>query len=91
QAVMEGGRSVDQFLSRIRAEFLTMADIFDLALMFETQAMDLYSRLARQAEEPSSRKLFLKLVEEEKTHLGYLEAEYVRIMDPDSILRESNL
>lgn len=83
EGVMEGGRSVDQFLSRIRAEFLTMADIFDMALMFETQAMDLYSRLARQAEDSSARELFLTLVDEEKTHLGYLENEYVRLMKPE--------
>ena len=60
-----------------------MADIFDMALMFETQAMDLYSRLARQAEDSSARELFLTLVDEEKTHLGYLENEYVRLMKPE--------
>ncbi|MEN8135108.1 MAG: rhodanese-like domain-containing protein [Thermodesulfobacteriota bacterium] len=80
KAVMEGGRSVQQFLARIRPEFLTMEDIFDMAMMFETQAMDLYSRLARQAQDDSSRELFLRLVDEEKMHLGYLEEEYARVM-----------
>ncbi len=77
---MEGGRSVKQFLARIRPEFLTMEDIFDMAMMFETQAMDLYSRLARQAQDDSSRELFLRLVDEEKMHLGYLEKEYDRMI-----------
>lgn len=90
KAVMEGGRSVEQFLARVRAEFLTMAEIFDLAMMFETQAMDLYSRLARQAEDASARELFLKLVEEEKTHLGYLEEEYGRLMGPNFADKENN-
>lgn len=80
KAVMEGGRSVQQFLARVRPEFLTMEDIFDMAMMFETQAMDLYSRLARQAQDDSSRVLFLRLVDEEKMHLGYLEEEYGRMM-----------
>ncbi len=80
KAVMEGGRSVQQFLARVRPEFLTLEDIFDMAMMFETQAMDLYSRLARQAQDDSSRELFLRLVDEEKMHLGYLEEEYGRMM-----------
>lgn len=80
QAVMEGGRSVQQFLARVRPEYLTTEDIFDLAMMFETQAMDLYSRLARQAQDDGSRALFLRLVDEEKMHLGYLEEEYARMM-----------
>ena len=80
KAVMEGGRSVQQFLARVRPEFLTMEDIFDMAMMFETQAMDLYSRLARQAQDDSSRELFLRLVDEEKMHLGYLEKEYDRMI-----------
>ncbi len=80
KAVMEGGRSVQQFLARIRLEFLSMEDIFDMAMMFETQAMDLYSRLARQAQDDSSRELFLRLVDEEKMHLGFLEEEYGRML-----------
>ena len=76
QATMEGGRSVSQFLDRIRPEFLTMTEIFDMAMMFETQAMDLYSRLCKQATEASTADLFRRLVDEEKMHLGYLEKEY---------------
>lgn len=80
RAVMEGGRSVKQFLARVRPESLTMEDIFDLAMMFETQAMDLYSRLARQGHDASSQELFLRLVDEEKMHLGFLEEEYGRLL-----------
>lgn len=80
EAVMEGGRSVKQFLARVRPEFLAMADIFDMAMMLETQAMDLYGRLALQANDDASRDLFLRLVDEEKMHLGYLEQEFDRLM-----------
>ena len=77
---MEGGRSVSGFLARVRPEFLTLENIFDMAMMFETQAMDLYGRLAHQASEPSVKDLFHKLIEEEKMHLGYIEKEYDRLM-----------
>jgi len=79
QATMEGGRSVSQFLDRIRPEFLTMIEIFDMAMMFETQAMDLYSRLAKQAADASTADLFRRLVDEEKMHLGYLEKEFDKV------------
>ena len=78
---MEGGRSVKQFLARTRPEFLTMEGILDMAMMFEIQAMDLYSRLAQQAKDDSSRELFLRLVDEEKMHVGYLEKEYDRLIN----------
>ncbi|MBU0479571.1 MAG: sulfurtransferase [Proteobacteria bacterium] len=77
---MEGGRSVSQFLARVRPEFLTLEHIFELAMMFETQAMDLYSRLAHQASEPTVKDLFYRLIEEENMHLGFLEKEYNRLM-----------
>jgi rubrerythrin len=79
EAVMEGGRQVRQILARVRPEFLTMEDILDMAMVFETQAMDLYGRLAQRAENESSRELFLRLVDEEKMHIGYLEGEYERL------------
>ena len=85
QAVMEGGRSVQQFLARVRPEYLTTEDILDMAMMFEIQAMDLYSRLARQAQDESSRELFLRLVDEEKMHIGYLEEEYDRMIPQGDI------
>jgi len=79
--LMEGGRSVTEFLARVRPEFLDLEAIFDLAMMFETQAMDLYGRLAQQAMRPEARELFLKLVDEEKLHLGFLEKEMARVLE----------
>lgn len=77
---MEGGRSIAEFLAQVRPEFLDLEAIFDLAMMFETQAMDLYGRLAQQAQRPEVRELFLKLVDEEKLHLGFLEKEMTRML-----------
>jgi len=72
---MEGGRSISAFLARVRQEELDLPAILDLAMMFETQAMDLYGRLAQQSQRQEVRELFLKLVDEEKLHLGYLAKE----------------
>jgi rubrerythrin len=81
---MEGGRSVSEFLARVRPEFLDKEAIFDLAMMFETQALDLYGRLARKAQRQDVRELFLKLVDEEKQHLGYLEKELERLLGAEA-------
>lgn len=78
-SLMEGGRSVKQFMARVRPEFLSIENILEMAMMFETQAMDLYSRLAQRAEESVNRDLFLRLVDEEKMHLGFLEEESERL------------
>ncbi|MDF1578633.1 MAG: ferritin family protein [Desulfobulbales bacterium] len=67
-------------MAPIRPEFLSIENILELAMMFENQAMYLYSRLARRAEEEASRDLFLRLVDEEQTHLGFIEEESERLM-----------
>jgi len=78
--LMEGGRLISEYLARVRPEFLDTEAIFDLAMMFETQALDLYGRLAQKAQRDEVRELFLKLVDEEKQHLGYLEKEMERLL-----------
>jgi len=83
--LMEGGRSIAEYLARVRPEVLDLEMIFDLAMMFETQAMDLYGRLAQQAQRPEVRALFLKLVDEEKLHQGFLEVEMARILGGEKI------
>lgn len=76
--LMEGGRTISLVLAGVRREGLDLEAIFDLAMRFETQAMDLYGRLAHQAVKPEVRALFLRLVDEEKLHLGYLARELER-------------
>lgn len=81
--LMEGGRTISLVLAGVRHEQLDSAAIFDLAMMFETQAMDLYGRLARQATRPEVRALFLRLVDEEKLHLGFLAKELEGMLERD--------
>ncbi|NTV12707.1 MAG: sulfurtransferase [Desulfobulbaceae bacterium] len=81
--LLEGGRSVAGFLAQVRPEELDLAAILDLAMMFEAQALDLYGRLAQQAQRQDVRALFLRLVDEEKLHLGYLAKELERLFGED--------
>lgn len=79
ERIMEGGRSVSEFLERVLSHIKTAPDVFDLAMMLEAQAFDLYSRMAGKSEDPASRKLFLQLCDEEKMHLSLLADELDRL------------
>ena len=73
--IMEGGRSVADFVKRVEALIGCKRDILELAMMLETQALDLYSRMAQKSSNPAARDLFLSLSGEEKAHLSFLTQE----------------
>lgn len=70
--VMEGGMKRQQIMDHFGPYLHDMEDILNLCLLLETQAYDLYSRLARQQDDPQKHKLFSHLAQEEKVHMGYL-------------------
>jgi sulfur-carrier protein adenylyltransferase/sulfurtransferase len=71
-AVMEGGFSADEFMSK-NAKFLTsVGNVLDLSMMLEAQALDLYMRFAQKAENSETREILHKIGEEEKIHLESL-------------------
>lgn len=78
--IMEGGRAVEDFVKRVDAMIGSREDILDLAMMLETQALDLYSRMAQKSSRPEARDLFLRLADEEKTHLSFLAKELDSIL-----------
>lgn len=67
---LEGG--LDMGAAQYSANLKNLTDILDLAMMLETQALDLYGRLARRAIDPKVKELFLSLADEEKNHLRHL-------------------
>ncbi len=73
---LEGGFDRQQILDHFHDRTANLKDIIELGMMLETQALDLYSRLARQTEDEESRALFAYLSEEEKMHLHFLSNEY---------------
>lgn len=73
---MEGGFDVASFLEENDAMFKRTVDVLNLAMMLETQAMDLYLRMADKSTDPEARQIFFKIATEEKAHLAALGEMY---------------
>jgi rhodanese-related sulfurtransferase/rubrerythrin len=78
--IMEGGFSREAILHHFQQHLYDQQDILFLAMMLETQAQDLYSRVARKSPDEKSRDLFLHLAEEEKMHLGFIANELDKLL-----------
>jgi rhodanese-related sulfurtransferase/rubrerythrin len=70
--IMEGGFTNEEFIQKNRPAMETVQDIIDLAMTIETQALDLYMRLADKAESEESKNIFFRIAEDEKAHLKSL-------------------
>ena len=70
--VMEGGFEIEAFLAQNAAYLNSPTDLLTLAMMLETQAMDLYLRFADKSTEAATREVLFKVATEEKQHLGAL-------------------
>ena len=70
--MMEGGFTSEEFLEKNRSSMGTKAGILDLAMMLETQALDLYLRYSQKAEDAESRNALYRIAEDEKAHLAAL-------------------
>jgi len=73
--LLEGGGYADITLIKTLANTNNAHDIFSLALAMETQALDFYIRLARQAIDEKSETFFLEMADEEKKHLVFISAQ----------------
>ncbi|MBU4009708.1 MAG: sulfurtransferase, partial [Proteobacteria bacterium] len=80
EGIMEGG-SVSKFLQKAEAGFDRTASIIDFAMSLEAQALDLYSRMAKISDKIQVHDFFLRLADEEKTHLNYLAKEMDSILE----------
>ncbi len=70
--VMEGGFGLDEFLSRNERFLTSVQSVLDIAMMLETQALDLYLRFSRKAENEKTGEMLLRIADEEKAHLTSL-------------------
>jgi sulfur-carrier protein adenylyltransferase/sulfurtransferase len=77
---LEGGGAADMVLIQTLAHTEATADVFALAIAFETQAFDFYCRLAYQATRPELRTFFLEMAEAEKEHLAFITEEMDRYL-----------
>jgi len=79
-SAMEGGFDKDKTLRAYRDYLASMEDIIQLGMMLETQAYDLYSRLARKNDKPELREFYRHMADEEKIHLGQLSRSLDKIL-----------
>ncbi len=70
--IMEGGFDLGAFMEKNAPFLQKAADVLELALMLETQALDLYLRLAARSAQAATKDVFFNLATEEKTHLASL-------------------
>lgn len=72
QGIMEGGFNIEAFTQQ-NAPFLdTPHHVIDLAMMLETQALDLYLRFSQKTENKDTKEVLFRLADEEKDHLALL-------------------
>jgi len=69
---LEGGFSAAEFLAANKSHLQTVPQVLDLAMMLETQALDLYLRFAGRCEQPQTKEVLYVLAGEEKAHLASL-------------------
>lgn len=71
---MEGGKTADQVLAQYPEWISDAHETLQLAMSLETDALDLYLRMAQKSQNEEARILFYSLADEEKTHLRRLGA-----------------
>jgi rhodanese-related sulfurtransferase/rubrerythrin len=70
--VMEGGYNVKDFLAKNKAHLKTVPQVLEVAMMVETQALDLYLRFADKSRDEQTKETLFAIAEEEKAHLAAL-------------------
>jgi sulfur-carrier protein adenylyltransferase/sulfurtransferase len=69
---LEGGFDVQEFLETNKEHLKTVPEVLDLAMMLETQALDLYLRFAGRCDQAAAREVLYALAGEEREHLARL-------------------
>lgn len=73
--VAEGGFDIARFIASHGNQLRDMETIIQTGMMFEAQAYDMYSRLARKEEHAELREFYLQMAAEEQRHLATLSRE----------------
>ena len=81
---MEGGLSMEDFLKANEPALETTGDVVSMAMILETQSLDLYLRYAHRMSGENAKEILYQLADQEKAHLGYLG----RLMDKQTGTRD---
>jgi rubrerythrin len=71
-SILEGGFGLDDFIKENTSSFGSVQGVLDLAMMLETQALDLYLRFADKNADERTQKVLFSIADEEKAHLRSL-------------------
>jgi len=71
-SIMEGGIDVNAFMAQNEPYLRSVTDYLQLAMMVETQALDLYLRMAQASRQEETRQVLYQISQEEKAHLAAL-------------------
>jgi sulfur-carrier protein adenylyltransferase/sulfurtransferase len=72
EGLMEGGINLAEFMSQNERYLETVSGYLEIAMMVETQALDLYLRMAGESTNPITKEVLLRIGDEEKAHLAML-------------------
>ncbi len=72
EGMMEGGFNIEAFTQQNESFLDSPHRVIDLAMMLETQALDLYLRFSQKTENKDTKAVLFKLADEEKAHLALL-------------------
>jgi rhodanese-related sulfurtransferase len=70
--IMEGGFNLKEFMEANASYLDTAPHLLDLAMMLETQALDLYLRFTQRCSNQPTQTVLFAIAEEEKAHLASL-------------------
>jgi rhodanese-related sulfurtransferase/rubrerythrin len=70
--VLEGGLTTEEYANLLMPSYDTVAEIIELAMSIEAQAMDLYLRASAKAQDEAGKEALIQIANEEKTHLARL-------------------
>lgn len=73
--IAEGGFDTQDFSQRFGKQLQDIESIIHTAMMFEAQAYDMYSRLARQSNDTQLKSFYMQMAAEEQRHLDRLATE----------------
>jgi len=71
-SILEGGFGLDDFMKENETFFGSVQGVLDLAMMLETQALDLYLRFAEKTTDERTQSVLFSIADEEKAHLSSL-------------------
>lgn len=69
---MEGGIDAAEFMAKNESFLQTVTGVIDVAMMVETQALDLYLKMAAASKDAATKEVLFQIAEEEKGHLRAL-------------------